>query len=556
MVSYKKIIFNQKNMSNFVGIETSDKEIKLKNLYNTGIFIGFTWMLFHFTIIFFFWMVLDSVFLVGLFLWVGNIVAMLFDIPVWVLQKYIKPKTFLLIATSMMFLVCLIFLKFIYFEWISSFFWIEWNPSDGVIIEYSALFLDSGLNIFLLLLASCFYGLIKESYDVTTLSYIFNVGTPSEYASMLSKYNIFVWIWSMTGLIFSWILLALNIKIAVIIFTFIIIWFLVFINRYFDNKDESIEISKLKTLKLDVVKNDILKKKDEIISKISPSTVVEVSKQAKVILLKPIEIKKSINFHEVVDVSISWFKTFLKIIFWLPRNLLVLWFLAIILQYGFWDTFVSTFQVEFLEKLIAKNDDTALVKNTSGLLTGYVLLWLIVIPAFLLQDFFINLSKKLSVYKVVMFWILISSISLFFFWIFDNIYLAILCGLVNSVWYAASMPLSQAVFWWLYNEDYAKKFNLTQIDSTVSAAPLKIVLNFANVIGLILWSILVWILWFNLFFSVFSLILWSFFVYSLLNMKKFSQAKLWDEEEKIDEQIHNSSNANLPQQKDIDPDFI
>jgi hypothetical protein len=53
---------------------------------------------------------------------------------------------------------------------------------------------------------------------------------------------------------------------------------------------------------------------------------------------------------------------------------------------------------------------------------------------------------------------------------------------MNSVGYAASMPLAQAVFGSLYNEDYAKKFQLKQIDSTVSAAPLKIILNFANVI--------------------------------------------------------------------------
>lgn len=537
-------------MSNFVSIESSDNKLKLQNLYNTAIFIWFAWILFHFTIVFFFWMVLNSVFLVWLFLWIWNVVSMLFDIPVWVLQKYIKSKTFLLIAASMMFLVCLIFLKFIYFKWISWFFWAD--DSDWVVVKYSALFLDSWLNILLLLLSSAFYWLIKESFDVTTLSYIFNIWTPSEYASMISKYNIHVWIWSMIWLIFSWILLALNIKIAIIIFTTIIIIFIWFIKKYFDNIKETLEFWKVKNLKLDVLKTDLLKKKDELISKVTPSTIVELSKKSRVILLKPIEIKKSINFKEVYETSITWFSTFIKIIFWLPRNLLILWFLAIILQYWFWDTFVSTFQVEFLEKIISLNNETVLVKNTKWLLTWYVLLWLIVIPAFLLQDFFINLSKKIWVYKVVMFWLLVSSISLFFFWVFSNIYLAILCWLVNSVWYAASMPLSQAVFWWLYNEDYAKKFNLTQIDSTVSAAPLKIVLNFANVAWLVLWSVLVWILWFNMFFTFFSFVLGWCFIYSFMNMKKFSGAKL-EEEPSIssDKEIKVEKN-----EKNIDPDFI
>lgn len=537
-------------MSNFVTVESEDNKLKLQNLYNTAVFIWFAWMLFHFTIVFFFWMVLNSVFLVWIFLWIWNVVAMLFDIPVWVLQKYIKPKTFLLIATFMMLLVCLIFLKFIYFEGISGFFWAgSW---DWVIVEYSALFLDSWLNILLLLIASSFYWLIKESYDVTTLSYIFNVWTPSEYASMISKYNIYAWIGSMVWLIFSWILLALNIKIAIIIFTIIIIIFIIFIKRYFDNTKETLEFWKVKNLKLDVLKTDLLKKKDELISKVTPSAVVELSKQSKVILLKPIEIKKSIDFKEVYETSITWFNTFVKIIFGLPRNLLVLWFLAIILQYWFWDTFVSTFQVEFLEKIIKSNENTILVKDTWGILTWYVLLWLIVIPAFLLQDFFINLSKKMWVYKVVMFWLLISSISLFFFWIFKDIYISIFCWLVNSVWYAASMPLSQAVFGWLYNEDYAKKYNLTQIDSTASAAPLKIVLNFANVVWLVLWAALVWILWFDMFFMVFSCVLGWFFIYSFINMKKFSGAKL-EEDAPAD-----VAKENVTEIKDIniDPDFV
>jgi hypothetical protein len=41
-----------------------------------------------------------------------------------------------------------------------------------------------------LFLAAALYGIIKESYDVTTLSYIFNISTPSEYATLISKYNI------------------------------------------------------------------------------------------------------------------------------------------------------------------------------------------------------------------------------------------------------------------------------------------------------------------------------------------------------------------------------
>lgn len=55
-------------MSNFVTIESEENKIKLNNLYNVGIFVGFAWIVFHFTIIFFFGLELESILLVGLFL--------------------------------------------------------------------------------------------------------------------------------------------------------------------------------------------------------------------------------------------------------------------------------------------------------------------------------------------------------------------------------------------------------------------------------------------------------------------------------------------------------
>ena len=150
-----------------------------------------------------------------------------------------------------------------------------------------------------------------------------------------------------------------------------------------------------------------------------------------------------------------------------------------------------------------------------------------------------------------MFWVIISSISMFMFWIFTNVYVAIIAWLINSIWYAASMPLSQSVFWWLYNECYAKKMNLSQIDSTVSAAPLKIVSNFANIVWLILGSIFVWLMWYKWFFIFFSLVLLGFFIYSIVNIKKF-----WDFKMQEVTEIETETKNNLNEvKKDIDPDF-
>lgn len=522
-------------MTNFVTLESSENQVRLNNMYNTWVFIWFAWILFHFTIIFFFWLLLESILLVGIFLWIWNLIALVLDIPIWTLQKYIKPKNFIIIGASFMIIACFIFLKFIYFEDISSFL-----PGGNSILEKTAsfwlVFLNSSLNIILLILASIFYWVIKESFDVTILSYIFNNSTPSEYASILSKYNIYNWWWAMIWLIFSWILLSFNIKIAIVLFIIILIWFLVFILKYFDNKDKTLEFWEIKKIKLDVLKNDLLSKKDEIIWQINTKKLIELSRTSKIILLKPIEIKKQINFKDVYTSSINSFNIFYTILTKIPRNIFILWFLCLIMIYWFWDTFVATYLIEFLKKIIWLNSDDFVVKQTKWLFTWYVLLWLLIIPAFWTQKFFINLSKKIWVFKVIIFWNILSAISLILFWITDKLYFVLLFWVINSIWYAATMPLAQSFFSGLYNEEYAKKFNLKEIDSTVSRAPLKVVLNRANVIWILFWALIVKIFWFNLFFIIFWLFIFCFFVFSMVKMRKelilFSKESLKKEESK------------------------
>jgi len=501
-------------MGNFVTIQSQENETKLKNLFNVWVFIGFCWIIFHFTIIFFFWIILKSILLIGVFLGLGNLIALFLDIPIGVMQKYIRPKTFIVIAAVLMLVVCGFFIKFAYMYDVG----LETN-SDGILenaATYLGNFLNSGVNILMLLGSACLYGVIKESFDVTVLSYIFNNSSPSEYAKILSKYNIFNGWGSMAGLIFSGILLALSIKIAIPIFMIILWTFLWFIWKYFDNWDNTLQVGDVKKIKLDVVKNNLLSKKDDIVAQLNTKNFIELSKKTKLILLKPIEIKKSLDMKDIISTSAANFSTFFKLIFSAPRNILIFWFLMLIMQYGFWDTFVATFLVQFLEKVLISSSSDIITRNISG----YILLWLLVIPAFSCQQFFINLSKKFWVFIIVMIGNIISAVSMVCFWLADNLYFIMLFGIMNSIWYAATMPLAQANFSGIYNETYAKKFNLKEIDSTVSAAPLKIVINTTNVLGLLLWALLVNVLWFNRFFIIFWGILMIFFIVSMTSFRK------------------------------------
>lgn len=509
-------------MVKFVTIKSEKNDIKMKNLFFTWIFIWFIWLLFHFTIIFFFWIVLESILLVWIFLAIWNLVALLIDIPVWVLQKYLHPRTLLAISNTLMLIVILIIFKFTFFKEIELLY--IWTENDiEKTISYLWMFLNSWLNFILLIISRILYWFIKEIYDVTALSYIFNNSTPSEYAKYISKYNIHFGIWAVIWVIFSWILLAINLKIGVFIFITIIILFYYFIWKYFDNIEQTIDFEDIKNIRIDNYKDILAKNVNNVVEKINTKTLIELSKKSKLILLKPIEIRKNIDFNDVVKSSIENIKRFKNIIFSTPLNLALIWLIMIILQYGFWDTFVSTFQIDFLDKVIDINKDTMIIKQTWWLINWYLILVLLVIPAFLLQDFFINLSKKIWVFNVLMIWTIISRISMFCFWISDNFYWVILFWLLNSVWYAASMPIAQSSFSEKYNINYAQKYNLKQIDTTISAGPLKILLNLANVMWLILWSLIVSLVWFNSFFIFFSLTLLFTFIFSFLNKNKFNK---------------------------------
>ena len=87
----------------FVSMETEADTIKRNNLYIVTSCISFVWMLFHFTVVFFFTLILSSPLMVGLFLGLGNVVALLLDVPVSIVSRFFNSKKlFLFGAISML----------------------------------------------------------------------------------------------------------------------------------------------------------------------------------------------------------------------------------------------------------------------------------------------------------------------------------------------------------------------------------------------------------------------------------------------------------------------
>jgi len=99
---------------NFVSTESSFDETRRKNFFIYGFISSFVWMCFHFTLVFFFGLRLQSAILVGVFLGIGNFVSFLVDSPVGVIQKYFHAKKIFITSAVLMLVVSVIFLYFIF----------------------------------------------------------------------------------------------------------------------------------------------------------------------------------------------------------------------------------------------------------------------------------------------------------------------------------------------------------------------------------------------------------------------------------------------------------
>lgn len=385
-----------------------------------------------------------------------------------------------------MLVVSLIFLYFIFSS----------NSSGSNSNSLISLFLNSGINILLLLVSVGLYGVIKELSDVTSLSYIMNNADPSEYADLLSRNNIFSGLGALTGLIISGVILSFDLFIAVSILVFFIAIFIVFIVIYFDNSKMAINfnIQDIRKLKIISPRETIESVKQYAISQVQKADFKEVAKGMKFIFLKPMQFHTEMNWKEIVATTKEDIKSFYEVLALAPLNKRLIVMSLIVVFFGFWDTFVITFLISFLDKIISNNDNFIL---QTRLFTGYMFIAILAIPAFGAQIPLIGLSKKVGTFFVIFSGVLLSGISMIFFGVFNGFFIILLLGIGNSIGYAAAMPLAQGEFSDSYNRVYAEKRKLTEIDSNASAAPLKMMLNLSNVVGLVFGGLVIATVGFN-----------------------------------------------------------
>lgn len=501
----------EKNEKVIVSLQEGLSGMKRFNLHITVMCLSFMSMVFHFTSVYFFTLQLKSLALVWIFLWLGNLFAFLLDVPIWILQYYFKPKVLYACWVVSQMIAMLIFANFIFSvtDYIST----EIVETVGYLESILSFFLTDLMNIFLLIVAAFCYGFTKEVNDITTLSYVLNNAHPSQYKTIFAKNNIFFGAGSFLGLFTAGMILTFSPKLIILHIFFILcmIFFVMYV--FFDNSKKVIDVNTIEKFYLHKSDFTFQKAKWEISKIVDKVDIKETLKNTKYIILKPSTLLNTgISLREIVTKTGQSFRDILDTLrFSLDSHLIVYWAFIMLLTFGFWDTFASTFLIDFLDEV------------KPG--WSFVLLGIIAVPAFWLQDMFWKLSDKVGSFKLSLVGLALSSSSLIVMAFFagdKNLFFVLFLALINSVGYAICMSLSVANFLESYNVAYADRKWLTQIDANASAAPMKILQNLANVVGLCLGWLILWFAGFAWFFFVFGLFIlcflaWSFMMSSFIN---------------------------------------
>lgn len=503
LFNYSPIVIMQQEHI-FISAETGLDETRRNNLHLTVGLLSFATMVFHFTAVYFFTLQLESLALVGIFLGLGNFFAFLFDVPIGILQYYFKSKTLFLFWVISQIIAMLIFANFIFEA--TNYIAETITAKAGIFESVLSFFLNDIVNLILLLVAALCYGFTKEINDITTISYVMNQATPDQYKTIISKNNLYFWIGS-----FLWLLLAggiMNFSPKFIIFQVVFLILLVFFitSYYFDNKWATPSLKDIEQFKVYLSKNRLKKMSENV--KYSMN-IVELKKfvaKGSYIFLKPMKMSENrLDMETLMQKTQENLKDiFQTLLYASEKYLIVFWSCVMVLTFGFWDTFASTFLIDFLNQL------------KPG--WSYILLGIIAIPAFWLQDFFGKIADKSGIFMISCVGLSLSAGSLLgisFLGSEGNIFLVVGCALMNSVGYAICMSISVATFLESYNKAYAERKQLKEIDANASAAPMKILQNLANVVGLFLGGMIVSFFGYQGFFFGFGMLILWFLVWSL-----------------------------------------
>ena len=104
-----------------------------------------------------------------------------------------------------------------------------------------------------------------------------------------------------------------------------------FTSRFFDNKDETVNISDITHLKVSLQKTSIQNIKEYVSETVSKQDLKGILEKTKYIFLKPKEFKTNLNYKELVSETKETMLTTFKILTQRPINITIDWTVMIVL---------------------------------------------------------------------------------------------------------------------------------------------------------------------------------------------------------------------------------
>jgi len=434
-----------------------------------------------------------SVFFIGLFMSITNIISMMADVPLGYIQKLIPQKILLVFSVAMVMLSIIIFIV----------------AEETLLISFLAVFI---------------YAFSYDIYHITMVSYIFDISSPEEYSQSLSQKNVSDALGLLIGLLLASIINFLPFT-EHLVFPILLLgstMVLLFIFTFFDQAEYDTSLDKMSS--------------DAITGKLSPaemansikdffisSTITGLNKiediahslkekldKKTIIVLKPLKPLETYKKESMIDGIKESFKSLFHIFYPVPQWPLV-WSSAITIFFSLWDTFVTTFMLIFIVEKVVKDN------HLNPALSG-VIIAVIAAPLFICQVPFAKLADKIGKPFFMYFGSAISSVSIGALGFSTDIYWVLLAGIINSIGYAMAFPAAQGYFAQRFQEHYAKIHSTNEIDTNASAGPLKTLVDFGNVIAQLVGGALITIFGFSLTFIILGFTLLFIFVSSLIMM--------------------------------------
>ena len=158
----------------------------------------------------------------------------------------------------------------------------------------------------------------------------------------------------MVGLLLSGVLLALPSSVSLMILGVIIAGFMFFIIRYFDNSLDSLSVENIRQFKVSLQKFNVEKVREQLSETIKATDLSQVIQSTKYIFLKPKTQAKSeekIPWKTLWPTTIQELKVIWSIIVNQPMHYSLIWGLILVLIFGFWDTFATSFLIDYLDEI-------------------------------------------------------------------------------------------------------------------------------------------------------------------------------------------------------------